>query len=65
MSSCWLWWWSVLFVPQFCRSSKNGHDFGLVIDGDEFCVRLGESVDSKLACAHACAHFSRARMTFH
>ena len=31
------------FVLQFCRASKNGHAFGLVIDGDEFCVKLGDS----------------------
>ena len=27
---------------QFCRPSSDGHEFGLVIDGDEFCVSLGE-----------------------
>ena len=25
----------VLFVHQFCGPSKNGHEFGLMVDGDE------------------------------
>ena len=44
---CWLlvaFCWAVLFAPQFCGPSTFAHEFGLMADGDEFCVRLGESV---------------------
>ena len=44
-------WWSFhrpfLFVPQFYGPSIFGQEFGLVVDGDEFCVRLAESVGRK------------------
>ena len=44
MSSWWL-----LGKPHFVYSNsvgrlKLGQEFGLVIDGDEFCVRLGEKM---------------------
>ena len=32
------------FELQFCGPSKYGHEIGLIVDCDEFCVRLGESV---------------------
>ena len=32
-------WWAALFVLEFCGPYKNGHEFSLVDDGDEFCVR--------------------------
>ena len=34
----------MILYLQFCRPSKHGHELGLVIDGDEFCVRLREGV---------------------
>ena len=37
-------WETVFFALQFCGPSKIGQEFGLVIDGDEFCVILGERV---------------------
>ena len=37
-------WQAVLLEPQICEPSKNGQEYGLMVDGDEFCVRLGESV---------------------
>ena len=45
---------AVLFVPQFCGPFENGQEFGVMADGDEFCLRPGESggrinVDSALA----------------
>ncbi len=42
MSSWWLCGRTYFLYPN--SVSKNGLEFGLVIDGDEFCVRLGESV---------------------
>ena len=30
-------WLAVRFVPQFCVPSQNGHEFGLIVDGDEMC----------------------------
>ena len=32
------------FAPQFCGPSIFGHGFGMMDDGEEFRVRLGESV---------------------
>ena len=45
---------AVLLVPQFRGPFKDGHVFGLMFDGDEYCLRFGESevrvnVDSVLA----------------
>ena len=28
------------FVPQFCGPCKNGHEFGLMMDGDESSVKV-------------------------
>ena len=45
--------WAVIFVPLFCRSLKNGHEFGLTVDGDEICFILGESGGS-VKYRHCC-----------
>ena len=39
----WPFHWPLLFVPQFRGPMKHGHEFCLMVDGDEFCLRLGES----------------------
>ena len=28
-------WWAVFFVPQFCGPFNYGHEFGLMVAGDE------------------------------
>ena len=51
-------WWSFRrpfdVYPKFVGRSKKGTEFGLMVDGDELCVRLGEcggrlNMDSVLA----------------
>ena len=42
MSAWWLFGRPYFFVPQFCGPCKNGHEFGLMADGDEICLSVGE-----------------------
>ena len=43
MSSLWLFGRPYYGVPRFCGPFVDGHEFGLMFDGDDMCLKLWES----------------------